>query len=148
MGRLQGNRAVCVAPPAACGAALPGHDFADCYEIAVAPDLDAPEAVRRIFANPPRWAAMLMDLRDALVGPFGLKPAPSTGFPVISERPDEVVLGFDDTHLDFRIVARVAGGRATLTTLVRRHNIWGRLYLAAVTPFHRRIARAFAERMA
>ncbi len=141
------RRVHAVAPPQECLARLPGCDFADCYEIAVPEGLDAPEAVRRAFANGPRWAKALMETRDVLVGLVGLKPAPSTGFPVISETPDEVVLGFDDRHLDFRIVVGVAQGRARLTTLVRRHNLFGRLYLAAILPFHRRIAPAFATKM-
>ena len=133
--------------PVDCVAFLPGYDFADAYSVSAPAGLDAPEAARRAFADPPLWAARLMELRDRLVAPFGLKPAPSNGFPVISERPDQVVMGFDDRHLDFRIIVTVAAGRATATTIVRRHNAFGRLYLAAIMPFHRLIARAFVEKM-
>ncbi len=136
-----------VSPPIDCGAFLPGYDFSDAFAVAAPPGVDAPEAVRRAFARPPRWAAFLMEARDRIVAPFGLRPAPSTGFPVISETPDIVVMGFDDRHLDFRIVVTVMAGVATVTTIVRRHNLAGRIYLAAVLPFHRLIAPAFVERI-
>lgn len=141
-------KVVSVPPPVDCDALLPGHDFADAYAVAIPADIDAAQAARRAFANAPRWAATLMALRDRLVGPFGLKPAPSTGFPVITESPERVVMGFDDRHLDFRIVVTVAGGVATLTTIVRRHKALGRAYLLAIMPFHRLIARAFAAHIA
>jgi hypothetical protein len=138
---------VSVAPPVDCAALLPGYDFADAYAATVSTGVDAPEAARRAFANTPGWAAALMALRDRLVAPFGLKPAPATGFPVISQTSDCVVLGFDDRHLDFRVVVTVADKTAILTTVVRRHNWLGRAYLAAIMPFHRLIARAFAARI-
>lgn len=137
-----------VPPPVDCAAFLPGFDFADAYATPAPPGVDAVEATRRAFARPPRWAAVLMDLRDRVVAPFGLKPAPSTGFPVISESPEQVVMGFDDRHLDFRIVVTVNAGTATVTTIVCRHNLLGRLYLAAIMPFHRRIAAAFTAKIA
>ena len=141
-------KASAVKPPVDCAAFLPGYDFADAYAVTAPGGVDAIEATRRAFAQAPRWAAVLMDLRDRLVAPFGLKPAPSTGFPVISESPEQVVMGFDDRHLDFRIVVTVNAGIATVTTIVRRHNLLGRLYLAAIMPFHRRIASAFAAKIA
>jgi hypothetical protein len=135
-------------PPVDCATFLPGFDFADAYGVLAPVGLDAPEAARRAFAHAPQWAAMLIDLRNRLVAPFGLKSAPATGFPVISERPDQVVMGFDDRHLDFRIIVTVASGVASVTTIVRRHNLGGRLYLAAIMPFHRLIARAFVAKIA
>jgi hypothetical protein len=142
-----GMRARSVPPPVDCAAFLPGFDFADAYEIAAPEGVDAIEAARRAFEHPPRWATVLLDLRDRIVGLFGLKPAPKTGFPVISETEERVVMGFDDRHLDFRIVVTVNSGAATLTTIVRRHNALGRVYLALIMPFHRVIAAAFAERI-
>ncbi len=141
-------KASAVKPPIDCAAFLQGHDFADAYAVPAPEGVDAIEATRRAFARPPRWAAALMALRDGLVAPFGLKPAPSKGFPVISESPEQVVMGFDDRHLDFRVVVTVNAGTATVTTIVRRHNLLGRLYLAAIIPFHRRIAAAFTAKIA
>jgi hypothetical protein len=67
-------------------------------------------------------------------------------FPVLSTSDHQVVLGFDDWHLDFRIVMEAAeskqGTRLRATTLVRRKNLFGRLYIALVGPFHRMIVPA------
>ena len=44
-------------------------------------------------------------------------------FPVISQTPDRLVAGFNDSHLDFRVVVDVAthgaGQQVTATTLVQ-----------------------------
>ena len=69
-------------------------------------------------------------------------------FPVLSETPGQLIAGFNDHHLDFRIVVDVApvdGGRdqeITATTLVLTHNLLGRAYLTAIMPFHRLITRS------
>jgi Protein of unknown function (DUF2867) len=100
----------------------------------------------------PRWVDGLLLLRNLAVTPFRLKREAPTGaerigiFPVVSASPQRVVMGFDDTHLDFRVVVEVGsdkrGQKITATTLVRTKNRLGRLYLAAVKPFHRVIVPA------
>ena len=124
---------------------LPGHQFADAYKVRALHGVDAVQATRMAFARGPLWIRALMGLRNLLGRLVGLKPARSRGFPVVSESPGEVVMGFDDRHLDFRIVVTVAGGFAIVTTLVRSHNAWGRAYLAAILPFHRAIAARLIE---
>jgi len=93
-------------------------------------------------ATTPAWIERLMALRNGLVQLIGLKTGAMDGFPVLAERDDEVVVGLDDRHLDFRIVLRVEPlttglNRISLTTLVDRHNAFGRAYIAVVTPFHK-----------
>jgi hypothetical protein len=41
----------------------------------------------------------------------------------------------------------VPSQQVTLTTLVKTHNLFGRIYLATITPFHRRIAPAMLRRI-
>ncbi len=65
---------------------------------------------------------------------------------MVSATDERVVLGFDDRHLDFRIVIdvmadRPSGQTLSVMTLVHRNNLLGRLYLAAVMPFHKMIVR-------
>lgn len=127
-------------------AVLPGSGFADCYGAELPGTLTAPQLVDALFARPPVWFGTLMSLRDRVTSLFGLKPAGNGAFPVVSSDDGAMVLGFDDRHLDFRLFAQavpVDGGRTAfrLTTLVRTHNLLGRVYLAAVLPFHRYIAR-------
>jgi len=127
--------------------ALPGHDFADAYAIAAPDGLGAPAVVDRMFKAMPGWASALMQLRNRLAMVVGLKPAPVSGFPILSQSPTQVILGFNDRHLDFRIVVLVGEGMASITTLVQRHNWAGRAYLAAVMPFHRLIAPSALSRL-
>lgn len=141
------DRAVRPLPPALdCAEILPGYTFADCYGAAVPAGADAVAVTRAAFQSPPAWITFLLRLRNRIVGLIGLKGAELGGFPLISERPDFVCMGFDDWHLDFRLVATVAGGTASLTTIVRTHNIVGRLYMAAILPFHRVIVRTMLRR--
>lgn len=142
--------------PALPHAALPEADWADCFEMLVSgPPLSAETVARQAFERMPSWVDGLMRIRNILVRPFGLKrdsaeiPAEMARvgfFPVISQTDRELVLGFDDSHLDFRIVVRAepAGAaltRASMMTLIRRHNLLGKAYLAAIMPFHRLIVR-------
>ena len=135
---------------------LPAADWADRFTLGLPVDnLTAREAARLALENPPGWVRRLMALRNALVAPFGLKGAAEElrtseveigGFPVVSASDDRVVLGFNDRHLDFRIVIdvmadRPRGQNLSVMTLVHRNNLFGRLYLAAVMPFHKLIVR-------
>ena len=137
--------AIAAAPCAGAERILPGYQFADAYKVPVPRGLDAIEATRLAFAHGPLWIRALMGLRNRLGRLAGLKPAPAGGFPVMRQSAGEVVLGFDDWHLDFRVVVVIAGGFAALTTLVRWHNAWGRAYLAVIMPFHRAIAARMIE---
>ncbi|OLP56155.1 hypothetical protein BJF92_20390 [Rhizobium rhizosphaerae] len=144
---------VSAAAPAAALNPLPDADWFDRYEMRLEDGgLSAGEAARLILANPPAWAGWLMQLRNGLVRLAGLRGVAmkagdeAGGFPILEERPERCVLGFNDRHLDFRIVVDIRqSGTGTLlgvTTLVKRHNLFGRAYLAAVGPFHRLIVPA------
>jgi len=122
--------------------------------------LDAREACIRMVLHGPRWIDALLRLRNILVTPFGLKTsgegAPAPGgliglFPVLSETPERLVAGFNDYHLDFRIVVDVAADAAsrqvTSTTLVRTHNLLGRTYLTLIMPFHKLVVRGMMGRI-
>ena len=137
---------------------LAGAQFADSFRVTVTDaKLNARTAAERIFSRSPRWVTMLLDLRNAIVAPFGLKTsaegeAKSGGmvgmFPVLSEAPGQLIAGFNDRHLDFRVVIDVmpvngsCDQEVTATTLVLTHNRLGRAYLAVILPFHRLITRS------
>jgi hypothetical protein len=132
---------------------LPDLDFADAFQIVVPHRANAEVFTQHMMSNPPVWVSKLLALRNFVMTPFGLKTkvthVPENQlrygmFPVISANPDRTVLGFDDHHLDFRIVidAEPQGAsetRLVMSTAVRTHNILGRVYLAIVLPFHRLI---------
>jgi hypothetical protein len=107
-----------------------------------------------------------MAIRHAVVAPLGLvatrrsidhatRLANRTGdrlgvFPVLAEAPEEILLGLDDRHLDFRVSVRIledAGRRrGVVSTLVRIHNALGRAYFGVVKPFHRIVVPAMMRR--
>lgn len=118
-------------------------DFLDCYrcETAIAVDLAARQAM-----DFPAWVRKLMWLRNLIVAPFGLKTdldeTQTIGvFPIVDRNDNEVIMGFDDKHLDFRISILTDGQHAFAVTWVRRHNWFGHLYLALIMPFHILIMR-------
>jgi hypothetical protein len=142
-------------------ALLSGADFSDAFAIGVDDRaLDARQVAERMFAHNPRWIKTLLSLRNLIVAPFGLKtsgageraPKGMIGmFPVVSETPERLVAGFNDRHLDFRVVVDLApspaGSEVIATTLVKTHNLAGRIYLATILPFHRLILRDMLQRV-
>ncbi|MES2602255.1 MAG: DUF2867 domain-containing protein [Pseudomonadota bacterium] len=149
-------------PDSAMKGLLPGAQFGDSFRVAVNDDtLDARQAAERMFLRLPGWIDGLMKLRNLVVAPLGLKTpshtqtivADSIGpFPVISDTPQRLVAGFDDKHLDFRVIVDVSGNapsrEVTATTLVMTHNLLGRVYLATIMPFHRIIVPAMLRQVA
>ncbi|MFT5343298.1 MAG: hypothetical protein ACI9BH_002517 [Paracoccaceae bacterium] len=69
-------------------------------------------------------------------------------FPVESAGSHEVIAGFNDWHLDFRVAVISNAGRVHLATWVHPHNFGGRVYLAGILPFHILIARNALKRVA
>jgi hypothetical protein len=151
-----------VAPAINPAAVLAGAQFMDAYRLEVdGAALDARQAAMRMMARAPRWVDALVTLRNIIVAPFGLKTSGATErlprdiigiFPVVSETPERLVAGFNDKHLDFRVVVDVAtsGQRqsVTATTLVMTHNWLGRMYLTTIMPFHRLVVRAMPRQVA
>jgi Protein of unknown function (DUF2867) len=152
-----------VAPNSDTAALLAGAQFSDAFCVSVDDTaLVARQAAERMLGRSPRWIRTLMALRDRLVTPFGLKTSASLParphadaigiFPVLCDTPHRLVAGFDDSHLDFRVVVDVApsGQRqcVTATTLVLTHNRLGRAYLAIILPFHRLVVRAMLRQVA
>jgi hypothetical protein len=147
-----------VLPGSLASQALDRVDYLDVFSAPVPKRATLDEVAARVLGGRPPW---LMRLRDALVRPFGLKTTPPGPrkpqrfveggrvglFRVFARSEEELVLGEDDKHLDFRVCLRVLGdGEATLATLVRFHNGWGRAYFACVRPFHGLIVKGMLRR--
>ncbi|MGF0524067.1 DUF2867 domain-containing protein [Agrobacterium pusense] len=138
--------------------------FQDAYAVRIDRPLDGSmyDIIMPTLASPPGWLKGLFGLRDALVRPFGVRTTEAMRqaahgrridfFRIQDETADEVVLGEDDWHLDFRVSIRrqrlPSGTLIVTTTAVRINNAFGRLYLFAIAPFHRLIVRASLRRMA
>jgi hypothetical protein len=145
--------------------AFPHPDYADAYCMRLPDgspsDLDA--IVRAVLGSAPRWVDLLMRLRDRLVGIIGLKTARRLAqrdlshatlqvggrlgiFRVFERASDEVLLGEDDRHLDFRVSVLVlndgSANWATVSTVVRFNSWLGRAYFLPAWPFHKLIVPA------
>lgn len=128
-----------------------GANLVDSFAVALPPaaPTDAGTLATLLFTDLPLWFRLLLAIRDRVVSLFGVKASHELEaddriafFPVLSRASDEIVLGADDRHLDFRtsvLLRRAddgAGNTLAATTVVRCHNLLGRLYLALILPFH------------
>lgn len=116
--------------------------------------------IAELFIQPgPKWVERLFALRNMIASLFKLKtsidavdkpdsqlwePGAQAGiFKVFEIKPNEIILGEDDKHLDFRVSLLITqdGQRkiVTVTTMVKYHNALGRCYFFFVKPFHRLI---------
>jgi hypothetical protein len=163
-------RSVALPPASRATRFYPRTDLADAFAVGLPTDAaDDPELLARfIFENQPAWIARLMQIRDTVVTVFGLKTArrlrrlPSTPrqrrvgiFRVYETSSNEVLLGEDDSHLDFRVSVLMQAATPTgqprqlvVSTVVHCHNLLGRVYIGLIAPFHRRVVRAGLERAA
>ncbi len=146
-------------------------NLADAYTIRLPENASTdPELLARfMFSHQAAWVGKLMRLRDALVAGFGLKTAKRLAesarsqsdkhlyiFRIYERTVDEIVIGEDDKHLDFRVSVfqetrgDVAGGERYLTvsTVVRCHNLLGRTYIMVIAPFHQMVVRSGLRRAA
>ncbi len=121
--------------------------------------------VYAFFDSPPKWIEKLFSLRNTIVKILGLKVSEENDrtrqrelftvekgnglglFKVFDKNDNEVLLGEDDKHLDFRILFQLT--RSTndyyifsLTTPVRFHNSFGKFYFTIIKPFHQFIVPA------
>lgn len=159
-------RKVDLPPKAAIAPLYPGSDLADAYSVALpngrAASMEMESLARILLGSQPGWAQSLMVLRDAIVARFGIKTAQqlSNGaggrigiFRIYGVTPDEIIVGEDDSHLDFRLSmlrSKDGGpyGSITLTSAVHCHNRVGRAYIMLIRPFHKLIVRYTLTRAA
>jgi hypothetical protein len=126
-----------------------------------------------IFAHHPLWMKLLLIVRNKLASLGGLdvptvseildveiKDHYAVGqkigvWPIFSLGEDEIIVGRDNKHMDFRLsVLKVPDEDRTsvvVSTICKVHNLYGKLYLFFVVPFHKYgvrklIARAIAAR--
>ncbi|MEZ5779292.1 MAG: DUF2867 domain-containing protein [Paracoccaceae bacterium] len=124
-------------------------DYLDSYSCASTLDVD--RVAERAMAFP-GWVMLLLGLRNLLVAPLGLTGRPKGGrvgiFPLDQRSANELILGFNDRHLDFRVSVLVDGRRVYGSTWVHPHNFSGRAYFATIKPFHILIMRQAVGRAA
>ncbi|WCN39432.1 DUF2867 domain-containing protein [Aneurinibacillus uraniidurans] len=141
--------------------------YADAYKVTLPNELvcDVDSISRLFLASSPSWVARLMKIRDKLVNLIGLKtskpadlqhitfePGSQVGiFRVINRSANEIVMGEDDRHLDFRVSILLEDRNgmkcATVSTTVYYHNWLGRLYFFIVGRVHKLIVPSMLKSM-
>lgn len=126
-------------------------DFLDCFSVSSSL---SPRRAANTIVDFPGWARRLLKFREVVTAPFGLSnDGPNAAdrigpFPVELETTDELIAGFNDKHLDFRVSVISRTGKIYLATWVHPHNFGGRIYFACILPFHVLIARNALSRVA
>lgn len=130
--------------------ALPRVDWTDAQAVAALPGTPRdPQAwADAVFRDPPRWVLAALGLRELLVGLVGIDRGGAGAFDTLARTENEVLLGADSNHLDFRASVRREPDRVVLTTVVQLHNRRGRAYSALVRPVHPIVVRAMLNRAA
>ena len=142
-------------------------DFVDCYSAQIQhSEQSIDDLARGAQFKMPKWAIPLLLLRNIIVKPLGLKttfegqqsrtgtinPGEYVNFFHVAERHDnEVIMGGDDKHLDYRVsVFRDNKVPETLyvATWVHRNNWLGHAYLFFVLPFHKAIVSNMTKNIA
>ena len=152
-------RPVVMPPESSIAHLYPGSKLADAYAVDLPSQamcqMTMDSLARHVLGSQPGWAQSLMTVRDAIVQPFGIKTATQLAsseggrigiFRIYAVTDDEIIVGEDDSHLDFRLSLlrdRQAGphGNITLASVVHCHNKVGRAYIALIKPFHKLIVQ-------
>jgi hypothetical protein len=135
-------------------------DFRDSYRVQLAhPDRGMAEIFFAVFGHTPLWMKTMLLARNALARLAGLE-VPKVAeimtlevkstyhigdkigpWPVFFVGNDEIIAGRDNKHMDFRLsvlkVRNADTADLVVSTICSTHNLFGRIYLFAIIPFHR-----------
>ncbi|VUC31798.1 unnamed protein product [Clonostachys rosea] len=135
------------------------------------PNESPPDALAQAFFSEwPAWFSLAMWIRDEVMAIFGVKrsteiqaEAEKNGvdtiavFPVRNRTKDEIIVGEDDSHLDFQTSILIRRERRdggtehvknideveelVVTTVVHCHGLFGKIYITIIRAFHVMIVR-------
>lgn len=136
-------------------------DFADTFSTTNHKN-NLEEITNLIFNNPPKWVSYLMQLRNNIVKHIGLKTAKPEDyhekfeeggyiyfFKIYSISESEVIIGADDSHLNFRAVilnTKSEKYNIKMITLVKYNNAFGKFYMSLIAPFHRLAVKSMVKK--
>lgn len=144
------------------------YDYVDSFQsdfIDKGRNIGGVEIGKLFLTSGPKWAGILIIIRNKIVRLFGLKtsgkvadkrkkvdnfyfePGSRFGlFKVFNKTNNEIILGENDKHLDFRIslfleqkTDSIDKKKITISTTVKYNNWFGKLYFTSVKPFHKLI---------
>ena len=153
---------------------MESYDYADSFQgnLNTSGSITTAEIGRAFFSSSPQWGKKMFALRNTIVKIFGLKTGadhkkmqipddfnPEVGeqvgiFRIFDRTSNEIILGEDDQHLDFRVSLlydqfqdETGVNSLTISTTVKYHNWLGVLYFLPVRPFHRLIVPVMLKKM-
>jgi hypothetical protein len=127
--------------------ALPRVDWSDAWAIPADGLPDDPQVwADAVFHAPPTWVVVLLGVREATVGLVGIERGGRAAFATRERTGPEVLVGIDQSHLDFRASVLREPHRVVLSTVVMVHNRRGRMYSALVRRVHPVVVRAMLGR--
>jgi hypothetical protein len=119
------------------------------------------EITNLVFNTTPKWINSLFAIRNKIASLFGLKTEMPNDynenykvggyvkfFKVFSISDNEVILGADDSHLNFRAVInndKSDSYNIKVITLVEYNNLKGKIYMGIIKPFHRQIVKRMVK---
>ena len=119
------------------------------------------EITKLVLTTTPKWIKSLFVFRNKIAGWFGLKTEMPNDynetfkvggylkfFKIYSISDTEVILGADDSHLNFRALIsddKSASYNIKVITLVEYNNFKGKMYMSVIKPFHRLIVRRMVK---
>lgn len=133
--------------------------------------IDVTDAAKAFFLGAPKWVSSLMQFRNKLVTYLGLKTdqqqeksieAIHTSnfeigekfglFEVTNRTKNEIIMGTDDKHLNFRVSIYLKDCQDKnytiyLTTAVQINNALGKIYFFVIKPFHKIVVRVFIKKI-
>jgi Protein of unknown function (DUF2867) len=148
------------ADSALSGEAIRNAYFHDSYCAALTrPDLGIVDLFFALFGHTPIWMKLLLIVRNTAARACGLEtptvgeimsPAVKSAYrvgekigpwPIFFIADNEIVAGRNNKHLDFRLsVLKAKDGDTTsvvVSTVCSVHNLFGKIYLFFIVPFHR-----------
>lgn len=140
--------------------ALPQVDFNDTFS--TTNHLDNLNTISKlVFGTVPKWVEVLLKLRNNIVKVFGLKTEKPEDyhtdfkvggyvgfFQIFSIQQNEIMLGADDKHLNFRVSIYNSNENQfniKVTTLVEYNNSFGKIYMFIIKPFHHLIVKRMVK---
>ncbi len=134
-------------------------DYSDAYKVRLKKlDLSIEEIYINVFLNVPNWIMQLMKIRNIIVSLFGLKTDTTLNkkkvlkvgekfgiFKIYSIQKDEIIVGEDDRHLNFRVSILKQDEELIISTFVHYNNLFGKVYMTLITPFHKLIVKAMMK---
>ncbi|WP_108868122.1 DUF2867 domain-containing protein [Aquimarina aquimarini] len=135
---------------------FPKIDFADTFST-INHCNTIEEITNLIFKTTPKWVAWLFGIRNKVVKFFGINESKPDDynedfkvggyigfFKIFYLTDDEIILGADESHLNFRAVIKndhLQQYNVKVTTLVEFNSRKGKIYMGIVKPFHRLVVK-------